>query len=350
MPLNNFPTAKPTYDFYDTVNVGTTAVANGILKSTTTNPPDTEFPGGSVTYHWHEGSPVANYLVENSVGDFDVSVHKGSDGITYYEVQDSTIPPARQQQNLAIMERQQSITDFEAGFNGPFPFASDGVLVGTPVAAFQEEMESMITFEGGSVNLRTLYHENMHQWWGDNVTESNYNMTFYKEGLATVAQFLADARARETRAGGPGTAAGQAAFNQVLVDHFDTIYSKRGSAWGVAPSDPTPASLFADANTYNRPAAAYLALRQILGPDTFDDALQAIQQQYGGGNIDEAQLEAGFARFLPDRSGACTARLATFFTEWFDTAYPYGGGGSRPQITGPGLDGPGFYDADGGCS
>src|SRR5262249_18650033 len=29
MPLNNYPTAKPTYDFYDTVPVGETAVANG---------------------------------------------------------------------------------------------------------------------------------------------------------------------------------------------------------------------------------------------------------------------------------------------------------------------------------
>ena len=29
MPLNNFPTAKPTYDFYDTIAIGKTAIANG---------------------------------------------------------------------------------------------------------------------------------------------------------------------------------------------------------------------------------------------------------------------------------------------------------------------------------
>ena len=29
MPLNNHPSAKPTYDFYDTVNAGRTAIANG---------------------------------------------------------------------------------------------------------------------------------------------------------------------------------------------------------------------------------------------------------------------------------------------------------------------------------
>ena len=32
----------------------------------------------------------------------------------------------------------------------------------------------MITFAGGVINTDMLYHENMHQWWGDNVTEGDY--------------------------------------------------------------------------------------------------------------------------------------------------------------------------------
>ena len=36
MPLNDYPTAKPTYDFYDTVAAGKTVLANGILER---NPP-----------------------------------------------------------------------------------------------------------------------------------------------------------------------------------------------------------------------------------------------------------------------------------------------------------------------
>ena len=50
------------------------------------------------------------------------------------------------------------------------------------------------------------------------------------------------------------------------------------------------------------------------------------------------------------QTSACRARLSQFFTQWFDTAYPAGGGRNRPQITGPGLDGPDFYNASGGCS
>ena len=42
-------------------------------------------------------------------------------------------------------------------------------------------------------------------------------------------------------------------------------------------------------------------------------------------------------------------RLSQFFAQWFDTAYPSGGGANRPMITGPGLAGPGFYSAPGVC-
>ena len=69
----------------------------------------------------------------------------------------------------------------------------------------------MITFAGGEIDLDTLYHENMHQWWGDNVTEGGYNMTFFKEGMATLGEYLQAARNAETKAGGPGTAAGKKA-------------------------------------------------------------------------------------------------------------------------------------------
>ena len=111
----------------------------------------------------------------------------------------------------------------------------------------------------------------------------------------------------------------------------------------MAPSNPTAWGLFSGSSTYDRPGIAYIALRQILGHANFTRALEQIQRQYGGASISEPQLEAGFARWLPARSGACRQRLGQFFTEWFDTAYPRGGGAHRPHITGPGLAGPGFY-------
>ncbi|MBO0807226.1 MAG: hypothetical protein J2P32_02855 [Actinobacteria bacterium] len=348
MPLNDYPAAKPTYDFYDTVNAGKTTIANGDLVSVTQNAPDANFPGGSVTSHWHSAATIASYLVEDSVGNYTFSTRRGSDGITYKEAQDSSISGSQQADNKAVMDQQQDITDFESQFNGPFPFDTDGVAVGTPPASFEEEMQTMITFAGGRASLSTLYHENMHQWWGDHVTEGGYAMTFFKEGMAQLAQYMQTARNAETAAGGPGTTAGQQAFQASLIAQFNANYARTGSFWAAAPSNPTPFGLFSRSPTYQRPATAYIALWQILGTARFTRVLQHVQQAYGGGSITEPQLEAAFQRELPNQSDACRAELGQFFTQWFDTAYPTPSGATEPAITGPGLAGAGFYGAAGG--
>ena len=342
MPLNDYPSAKPAYDFDDTVTAGRTVLANGILEGSRRHPADAEFPHGSVTWRWHSAAPVASYLVEDSVGRFGLTGRTVS-GTKFYQAQASSLSAARKAKNRAIMDKQPDITRFESMFSGPFPFTSDGVAVGRPSASFEEEMQTMITFAGGQVDTDTLYHENMHQWWGDHVTESGYRMTFYKEGLATLAEFLFAARKAQGKAGGPGTAAGRRAFQASLDATFASIYASKDGFWTVAPSNPTAWGLFSGSSTYGRPGIAYIALRQILGHANFTRALEQIQRRYGGASITEPELEAAFGRWLPARSTACRQRLGRFFTEWFDTAYPRGGGAHRPQITGPGLAGPGFY-------
>jgi len=360
MPLNDFPTAKPTYDFHDTVNLGRTAIANGELMTTNpppANPPDANFPGGSVTWVWHSPEGIASYLVENSVGAFDLR-KRVRNGITFYEAQASSIRPGRKARNLAIMDQQPDITRFQAMFDGPFPFTTDGVVIGKPTASFEEEMQGKITFQGGRIYLDTFHHENMHQWFGDNVSEDQFRDTFWKEGWATVGEFLFGARLASENAGGLGTTAGDRAFDRSLRQGFAQAYSIAGQFWTVAPSNPTVESLFGGANTYLRPAAAYLALRQILGAsasrpahDLWIKAMHDIQRIYGGRSITEAQLEAVFHRRLPNQSAGCQAKLSRFFRQWFDTEYPAGGGANRPSITGPGLPGPDhFYNAGTACT
>ena len=261
MPLNDHPSAKPTYDFRDTVNAGRTVLANGILMSVRRHPPGAGFPGGSVTWHWRSAAPVASYLVENSVGNYRLT-RRTVGGIPFYQAQASSLTKARQRTNRRIMDMQPDITRFEAGFNGPYPFSSGGVVVGRPSASFEEEMQTMITFAGGEIDTDTLWHENMHQWWGDHVTEANYNLTFFKEGMATLGEFLFAARTAANAAGGLGTPAGRRAFQRSLVRQFNGVYKSKGEFWTGAPSNPTPYTLFDGNSTYERPGISYIALRQ----------------------------------------------------------------------------------------
>jgi hypothetical protein len=337
MPLNNHPSSKPTYDIYDTVPLGKTAIGNGELASQLVNLPDANFPGGSTTWHWHSPEGIASYLVENSIGSYDLTERLSSSGIQFYEAQDLAIPKNRAAANKAIMDLQEDVLNFQVPFNGAYPFTTDGVVIGVPNAGFEEEMQTKITFSNESIDLDTLHHENMHQWWGDNVSEANYNLTFFKEGLATFGEFLFAARNAQTAAGGSS-----AAFEQSLVDSFNQFYAGSDLLWTGAPSDPRPYTLFSGSKTYVRPGISYIALRRILGPANFAAALQQIQSTYRQGSVTEAQLESGFASFLPSPTASCRAALTDFFTAWWDTVYPPGGGANRPQITGPGLDGGGF--------
>jgi hypothetical protein len=379
MPLNNHPSAKPTYDIYDTAPVGKVAIAAGelvgstpgvtlgALSPTQVNPPDANFPGGSWTWHWHSPEPIASYLVGNSIASYDLLARTSSlTGIQYFQAQASAITSARKAINKVAMDSQEDLTNFQATFNGPFPFTTDGVVVGLPSASFEEEMQTKITFAGGQIggtsgtSLGTFAHENMHQWFGDNVSEASFNMTFWKEGWATIGEYLLTARTAANAAGGLGTSAGNAAFDTSLINRFNTNYgTTSSSAWTAAPSNPTVGNLFTTVSTYTRPGTTYLALRQILdasasrpNSDRWIGAMKQIQADYGGGSITKQQLEDIFHQWLPNQSSACHAKLDQFFTQWFDTAYPTPNNATnKPQITGPGLNGPDkFYDDNGPCT
>src|SRR6516165_1097737 len=136
MPLNDYPAAKPTYDFSDTVTAGRTVIANGELVSVQQHAASQEFPGGSVTWNWHSAAPVASYLVEDSGGNYSLTA-RPVDGIRVYQAQDASISPAQQQGNAAIMDMQPDITAFEGQFNGPYPFTSGGIIIGTPSVSLE---------------------------------------------------------------------------------------------------------------------------------------------------------------------------------------------------------------------
>lgn len=358
MPLNNHPTVKPTYDFTQKVTAGRTAIGNGDLISTTANPADAQFPAGSTTWRWHSAEPMASYLVQSTVGDYDMSQTFGEDGVVYYHFQSNAIGDERKAENQAILDRQEEFSDFLAEFNGPFPFSSDGAIVGVDETGFEEEMQGRITFTESEVLFEapTVFeHEMMHQWWGNSVSEAGYSETFLKEGFARFGEYLTNAGRAADAAGGLDTPAGDAAFDASLIAQFNKNYREAGRnklRWTLPPSDPSAEDLFSG-ETNDRTAAGYIALRQILGEGNFIAAMRQMQSQFAGGAMAQRQMEAVFRRFMPNRSADCLDRLDTFFVEWFDTAFAEEEADvdpttKRPHLTGPGLDasvtGETFYD------
>jgi Peptidase family M1 domain len=369
MPLNNQASVKPTYDIHSTVNydpatapeLNRVFIGNGRLVSTVVNPPDANYPtGGSRTFNWHSTEPIASYLVENSVGHFDASERMATAGdVIYYEYQGSNITPTRKVTNKAIMDMQEDITHFqEQQVNGPFQFNANGIVVAAPSASFEEEMQTKIVFVGGNIGTtaQTFSHENMHQWWGDAVSYAQPKYTFFKEGYADMSEYLFLARVAGLAAGPEGSDAYNAAFEASIVTRWTGDANNRWSRtsttfWNVAPDNPTSGNLFSNANTYSRPGMSYIALRAILGKDNFRKASTEIQTSFRYGAITPAEEIAIFHKYMPNKSLGCSNKLDAFFKQWWDTSYTGSPqAGNRPSITGPGLPGGGFYDANGGCS
>ncbi len=360
MPLNNQASVKPTYDIHTTTNYdpalpdaqNRVAIGNGRLVSTVVNAPDANFPaGGSRTFNWHSTEPIASYLVENSVGHFDASARMANQGdVLYYEYQSANISTTMKATNKAIMDMQEDITHFqEQQVNGPFQFNANGIIVASPSASFEEEMQTKIVFVGGRIAAQTFSHENMHQWWGDAVSYAEPKYTFFKEGYADMSEWLYLADIAGKAAGAVGTPAYKSAFEGAIMTRWATTQKYNTTSttfWSVAPDNPTTGNLFSNPNTYNRPGMSYIALRSILGPDNFKAASTEIQTSYRYGSISPPEQIAIYKKYMPNQSQACMDKLDMFFKQWWETSYTGSPqAGNRPSLTGPGLAGGGFYDA-----
>jgi hypothetical protein len=79
-PVNDHPTDKASYTFHVTVPKGTTAVANGVLRSHATK-------HGWTTWVWDAREPMASYLATASIGTFDLHAYQ-QHGIRYWDAID----------------------------------------------------------------------------------------------------------------------------------------------------------------------------------------------------------------------------------------------------------------------
>ena len=190
---------------HDTVTLGKTAIANGELVSQRNNGSSRRFPRWFDDVALALPGAIAAYLVEDSIGSFDLSERLASSGIQYYEAQDSAIAPARAATNKAIMDMQEDIVDFQSMFNGPFPFTTDGVVVGVPSASFEEEMQTKITFAGGSIGLERSTTRTCTSGGATTYRRRTTTSPSSRKAWRRSASSLFAARKAQTAAGGPGT-------------------------------------------------------------------------------------------------------------------------------------------------
>jgi aminopeptidase N len=184
--VNDQPSDKAFYDFTLTVPSPWTGVANGVMTSR-------KVVDGSTVTDWHLDSRTSSYLVTVAFGDYKMSKDTSSQGtpLTYW-VPRSWAPYTDR------VEYAAEALDWVEGKLGPYPFSSLGVLLVDSRSGM--ETQTMITLGATSYTTarETIVHEIVHQWYGDEVTPSDWRDLWMNEGMAMYLQFVWEAETTDT--------------------------------------------------------------------------------------------------------------------------------------------------------
>lgn len=170
-----------------TVPTGLMCVANGQLKDTINN------HDGTTTWTWFVSYPINLYNVTLNLAHYthfrDVYVSGNEQLPLDYYVLDYNEGGAR----LQFQQVKTMMACFEKYF-GRYPFWRDGYKL-VETSYWGMEHQSAISYGNDYVNNKEgfdyiIIHESAHEWWGNNVTASDYTDLWIHEGFATYAEAL----------------------------------------------------------------------------------------------------------------------------------------------------------------
>jgi len=286
-PADDHPSDKATFRLTATVPDGWTAIGNG-------EPETPRKDKGRTTFRWTEDRPVATYLTTVAIDKFTVRRSKMPDGTPMLFAYGAGIDPAPDEEAHV----PKIIKIFSERF-GPYPFGSVGAIAINPVdgevAPQALETQRRPTFQSGFFDL-SLSHELAHQWFGDNVSFSDWRDGCIAECFAQYASQLYD----EAENGSDLDGFFYAAMLRQSIDDPDF--------WSTKLYDPGAGKQLHPA-LYDKGSMMLHALRRMVGDRAFFGTLKRWQRDHRDGN-------ASFLDFEKLAAQVSGKNLTSFFAEW----------------------------------
>jgi aminopeptidase N len=201
----------------------------------------------------------------------------------------------------AFEEPTRQAMEFYSASIGPYPYEK---LADVEAAGMSGGMEhaSEIFFGQSSVRgqpeLDLVSHEVAHQWFGDSVTEKDWDDVWLSEGFATYFQQLVVERYQ-----------GRDAFVAGLRANRATILGDEKRQPGVAVVQDNPWQGIPNRIVYQKGAWTLHMLRGEMGTDKFWAAIREYYRRYRNGNASTDDLR----QVMEEVSGA---KLGWFFRQW----------------------------------
>ncbi|MFN0102046.1 MAG: M1 family metallopeptidase [Bryobacteraceae bacterium] len=311
LPMIDHPYDKATSEFFITAPARYQVVANGALQE------ETDLGNGRRVTHWKESVPIASWLNAIAVAQFSVRHFGTAKGI---ELSNWVYRQDREMGVSTLDVATRNAVEFLSDFVGPYPFEK---LANVQAAGFAGGMEhaSVIFYGEKTVTAKPsatlVAHEVAHQWFGNSVTESDWDDLWLSEGFATYFALLCVERME-----------GRDAFVSGLKRSRTTILNLEAKLPSTAVIHANLADMKKIANglIYQKGAWTLHMLRGLIGMEAFRNGMRDYYQRYRGRNA----TTADFQRVMEEHSGV---ELGWFLDQWL----------RRPGT--PAIEGTWSYDA-----
>lgn len=281
-PVNDQPADKALYDFTITAPAPFLGVANGTLESR-------QDRGLGTTTRWHTDEPMSSYLTTIAIGDY----------VSEEQVTDSGVPislwvPRDKPGAMAKVRYARAAIEWSESKLGRYPFSSAGIVVTDSQSGM--ETQTMVTLGDNDYVLskEVIVHEMVHQWYGDQVSPTDWRDVWMNEGMTMYLQAL-----WESEHGGPSL--------QLTMDQYAAADGDlREQAGPPGAYDP---GTFGEGNIYYIPAVMWHELRAKIG----DQAFWSMVRAWPGEHDNSGATRETYLDWVEQTTGE---ELSKFFNAW----------------------------------
>ncbi len=308
LPTIDHPYDKATSELEVTAPAHYQVISNGLLVE------ETDLAAGMRRTHWKESVPIATWLYVLGVARFAVDHYDAVDG---RPLQSWVYPEDRDKGFHDFSYPTRQALEFFSASIGPYAYeklanvqsASIGGGMEAATAIFYGE--DLVKGERDSRIRDVIIHEIAHQWWGNAVTEADWNDVWLSEGFATYFTLLF----REHAYGRDDFVRGlEEARHRVLEFH------QKEPGYRIVHENLDDMSLVTTSQTYQKGAWVLHMLRGVMGDEAFWGGVRAYYAEFSSRNA----TTDDFRRAMEQASGR---DLRNFFRQWLES-------GGLPRVEG----------------
>lgn len=307
LPMIDHPSDKASGEFIITTKSDYQVISNGALME------QLDLPGGQRRTHWKQSEPISSWLYSIGIARFIVKQAGLVRGVplSYW------VFPQDAEKGLATFEEHaRGSFEFFSDHIAPYPYEKLAHVEAMGLVGGMECASNIFYGEDSvTVGIAPTVHETAHQWFGNSVTESDWNDVWLSEGFATYFALL-----YFEHASGRDVFVNWVRSNRNLVLQFEREQPNTPMVHvNLNESTDSPLNIL----VYEKGAWTLHMLRYLIGTETF---WQGIREYYKI-HMNGLASSDDFRRVMERVSGR---DLSWFFHQWLNrSGVPVVGGNWR---------------------